>query len=272
MDDINAMVTAILVNNNIASYIGAYLLTGQLALSGVPHAELAATLLITPVFFVFAESLPKQLAYVHPDRLALGMVGFFRFLAIAFHPLIKLLNLLSNGLHFLFHSPNRTDFAPSRRALLMEHLRAGVADNILSEEQNRMAVRIMQLESISIGDCMIPLHGLCRIPADASRRVALECLSKRREHRDLPAILVDAEGRPTGMSTTLAAMALSPGGPEDPIAPATERLERLRTGQAIPEALRLFRSRRAGYAMVVANGRPAGLITARGILDRIAGM
>ena len=80
MDDINAMVTAILVNNNIASYIGAYLLTGQLALFGVPHAELAATLLITPVFFVFAESFPKQLAYVHPDRLALDMVGFFRLL------------------------------------------------------------------------------------------------------------------------------------------------------------------------------------------------
>jgi CBS domain containing-hemolysin-like protein len=193
-------------------------------------------------------------------------------LEIVFHPPIKLLNLLSNGLHLLFRSPSQTDFGPSRRALLMEHLRAGVADNILSEEQNRMAIRIMQLESIAIADCMIPLQNLCRIPADASRRIALGCLAKRREYREIPAILVDAEGRPTGMATTLAAMALVPGRPEDPIAPATERLDRLRAGQAIPEALRLFRSRRTGHAMVIANGRPVGLITARGILDRIAGM
>ncbi|MDR1535412.1 MAG: CNNM domain-containing protein [Planctomycetota bacterium] len=269
LDGVNDMVTVILVNNNLASYLGAYLLTVQLAHWAVPQAELTATLILTPAFFVFAESLPKQLAYNHADRLAGELVRIFRSLEILFFPLVKTLNLLSEGLRRLCGSPGRTDLSPSRRALLLEHLDAGVADNILSGEQNRMAGRIIRLEGISAGDCMIPLRRLCLIPAGASRSQALAALARSRE---LPALLVDPGGRPTGRAVSLKDLILTPGGPDEPVLPAARQLERLRSGQPVPEALRLFHSRRIQLALVMENNRPAGLITDRGILGRIAGI
>ncbi|MDR1519386.1 MAG: CNNM domain-containing protein [Planctomycetota bacterium] len=269
LDGVNAMVTAILINNNIASYAGAYLLTAQFADWRLPHPELIATVAITPVFFVLAESLPKQLAYSHAERLAIDMVGAFRLLVLLFLPMIKALTLLSTELRTLCGSPGRTDLSPTRRALLLEHLNAGVAENVLSEEQNGMAVRIMQLEGISAGDCMIPLAKLCLIPAGASRRAAIGALAG---NRDSPALLVGADGRPTGLALTLEALVMLPGAPDEPAAPAAERLARLRASESAPEALRLFRANRTGQALVERNGRPVGLLTTRGVLDRVAGL
>lgn len=269
LERLDAMVTAILVNNNIAAYAGTYFLTLQLVGWKVPHSQLVTTAVITPLFFVLTESLPKQLAYNNADSFSTALIRVFVVLRNLFSPMIWLLNTSSALLRRLLGSAGDATLSQSQRSMLLEHLSAGVAENLLTEQQNHMAVRIMQLEGISAGDSMIPLRRLVHIPAGSTRARARAEMSRRGARL---ALLVDLAGRPTDRVVTSAAMLMRPGEPEDPIERVAEKLERIRAGVAIPEVLNMFRSRHARHAVVVQGNRVVGLITTQSVLDRIAGI
>lgn len=269
LERLDAMVTAILINNNIAAYAGTYFLTVQLVGWRVPHSELVTTAVITPLFFVLTESLPKQLAYNNADTFTTMLIRVFVVLRNVFTPMIWILNTSSRLLRSLLGSTSDTTLSQSQRSMLLEHLSAGVAENLLTEEQNRMAVRIMQLEGISAGDSMVPLRRLALLPAGATRARARAEMSRRGVRL---ALLVDGAGRPTDRVVTLAAMLMRPGEPEDPVERVAERLQRIRAGVAIPEVLNVFRACHARHAVVVKGSRVVGLITTQSVLDRIAGI
>ncbi len=269
LDRLDAMVTAILINNNIAAYTGSFFLATQLAAWRTPHAELITTAIITPVFFVLTESLPKQLAYNRADRFSLELVRVFAALRTLLSPLVWVLNRASLLLQRLLGTGGGTDLSQSQRTLLAEHLNAGVADRVLSEEQSGMAVRIMQLEGLSAGDAMIPLRQLLLIPASATRETAVREMAKRRERM---ALFRDAQGRLTGYAVTMTDLMMKAGegaGPADAVA---VRLESIRADAPIPEALNLFRTRHSRVALVMRGSRPEGIVTTRTVLERIAGI
>ncbi|MCD8351181.1 MAG: CNNM domain-containing protein [Planctomycetaceae bacterium] len=269
LDRLDGMVTTILINNNIAAYTGTYFLTVQLVSWQVPHSEIITTAVITPLFFVLTESLPKQIAYNNADRFTLELVRVFAVLRGVLLPVVWLLNKASGLLRRLVGSHTQTTLSQSQRTLLMEHLNAGVAEKLLTEEQNRMAIRIMQLEGISAGDSMIPLRKLLLLPLTATRARAVAEMGKR--HTQI-ALLVDPAGRPTSSVVTAAGLLMRQGGLGENVAGAAERLDRIRAGVAIPEVLNLFRQRHARHALVVQGSRVVGLITTQTVLDRIAGI
>lgn len=266
---LDAMVTSILIDNNIAAYAGTYFLSAQLAAWRVPHAELVTTAVITPVFFVFTESLPKQLAYGRADSWAPELIRIFSMSRHVLSPMVWLLNRAAAGLRRLLGSPGEADLSQSQRTLLLEHLSAGVAENVLSEEQNRMAARIMQMEEIRAGGSMVPLERLVRVPAAATRSQALREMAKR--HQRL-ALLVDAGGKPTGEIVTVAALIMTPGAEGDPVRDVSESVVHIRAGVAISEVLNLFRRHHSRNALVTERGRVVGLITTQSVLDGIAGI
>lgn len=268
-EKLDAMVTTILINNNIAAYAGTFFLTLQLTSWSVPHSELITTAIITPTFFVFTESLPKQLAYNNADAFALALVRFFSLCRRVFAPVVWLLNSCSAVLRRLLGTNSDASLSQSQRALLLEHFNAGVAENVLSEEQNRMAVRIMQLEGISAGDSMVPLRKLTLLPTTATRARAMAEMSRRRVRI---ALLIDSVGRPASGVITMTALLMNPGKPDDPAETAAEHLERIRSAAAISEVLNLFRKRHARHALVTQGSRVIGLITTQSVLDRIAGI
>ena len=269
LDRMDAVVTTILIDNNIAAYTGTYFLSTQLALWAVPHAELATTAIITPLFFVLTESLPKQLAYSKADRWALELVRVFAVLRTLLSPMVIVLNRISAALRRLLGSSGEANLSQSQRALLLEHLNAGVADHVLTEEQSRMAGRIMELEGIGAGDSMVPLRRLHLLSALATRRRAVAEMSRRGTRA---ALLIDSQGRPTGQLLTMNALIMSPGPADAPIESVAERPDMIRAAVAIPEVLNLFRTRHARHALVVDRNRIVGLITTQSVLDRIAGI
>ena len=268
LGDLDAMVTTILIDNNIAAYVGTYFLTMQLVAWRVPHSELVTTAVITPLFFVFTESLPKQLAYNNADFLATALIRTFSMFRLVLSPMVWILNRTSTALRRLFGSRGEAHLSQSQRTMLLEYLSAGVAENVLSAEQNRMAARIMQLEGINAGDSMVPLRGLVLLPASADRARAAKEMTRRRA---LLALIVDASGKPDGRAVSMNALVMSAGAPSDPIEAVAAHVERIQANKAIPEVLNLFRTRHARHALVMDRGRIIGLITTRTVLDRIAG-
>jgi putative hemolysin len=268
-DRIDAMVTTILINNNIAAYAGTYFLAHQLAAWRIPHPALITTAIVTPLFFLLTESLPKQIAFNRADAFSLALIRVFAVLRRLFAPAVWLLNRTSAALRRLLGTESGETLSRSQRSLLTEHLQAGVAENVLTEQQNRMALRIMQLEGIGAGDSMIPLPRLTLLPPGATREEAMRAMTKRGARL---ALLTDGAGRPTGRVVTTTALLMRPGKRHDAVAGIAETLERIRDGVAIPEVLNVFRRCHARHALVVRGNRVLGLITTQSVLDRIAGI
>lgn len=269
LERLDGMVTTILLDSNIAAYAATYFLTMQLVGWDVPQTELVATAVITPLFFVLTESLPKQIAYGNADRFALRFVRLFDWSRRLFTPFVWLLNNASLILRKMLRSDRGVSLSQSQRTLLVEHLDAGVAEQVLTAEQNRMAVRIMQLEGIDAGDCMVPVRRLALLPEGASRDGALTALARR---GDEIALLVDASGRVTSRAISRAALVMADGGMGEGVDGIAETLERIKIGVAVPKVLNLFREKHARRALVVQGNRVVGLITTKSVLDRIAGI
>ncbi len=268
LERLDAMVTTILVDNNIAAYAGTFFLTNQLAAWQVPQAELLTTAILTPLFFVLTESLPKQIAYNHADYLALALVRVFKTFQWALAPAVWLLNHASALLRRILGARGEAPLAQSQRALLLEHFNAGVAERVLTEEQNRMAVRIMELEGICAGDSMVPLRKLLQLPLGVERGRAIAEMSRQKKRL---ALLVDAAGRPTDKIVTLTSLLMHPGDDKAGVGEAVFQLERVKCGVAIPEVMNLFRRSHLRHVLVVEGSRVVGIITTESVLARIAG-
>ncbi len=269
LERMDSMVTTILIDNNIAAYAGTYFLSIMLATWRVANPEIITTAVITPLFFVLTESLPKQLAYSHADYWTTELIRVFTVFRWILRPMVWVLNKASSLLRRLLGAPGDAPISHSQRTLLLEHLNAGVADNVLSAEQNRMAVRIMELEGISAGDAMVPLADLVLVSERSTRGRAVARMARSRATM---ALLIDPAGRPTGRAVTMNALIMNRGGRDDSIADLAETLAWIRSETAIPDVLNLFRTRHTRLATVFERNRVVGVITSQSVLDRIAGV
>lgn len=269
LDRLDGMVTTILINNNIAAYAGTYFLTLQLTQWNIRNSELLTAGIITPLFFVLTESLPKQLAYSRADFLALELVRIFSAIKLILSPMVWILNRLSFLLRRLLGARGEANLSQSQRTLLLEYLNAGVAEHVLSAEQNHMAGRIMQLEGARVTQSMIPLAGIVLLNESVGRSQALAVMAKR--HSSV-ALLTTASGVPTGMAVTSNSFIMNPDTSGGTLGSAAEKLERIGAHATIFDALALFRKRHARRALVINRNQIVGMITTQTVLDQVAGI
>ena len=269
LDHLEGMVTAILIGNNATAYAGVYFLTAQLMQWRLPRAEILATAILTPVFFVLSESLPKQIAYNHADAWALASVRVLAALRATFLPAVWILNATSAGMRRLLGIKGGGQIAQSQRARLLEFFEAGVAENILSSDQTRMAGRIMELEGITASELMIPLSRSLLLPGRVSRaRAAREMAFAGAEF----ALLTDGAGRATGKIITLNRLIRNPGAPDATIAGIAAELTLVEAGAGLSEVLLRLRQTHTQRVAVQGRRRLVGVITTQSILRRIAGI
>lgn len=269
LDSMETMVAAILVESNMSTYASTYVLAAQLTVWNVPHRELLTTAVITPLFFVLTESLPKQLAFSRPEFWSLALIRVFSCFRTVFAPAIWLLNAVSRLLRRLLSGQRSSaSLAQSQRTLLQEHLNAGVADKVLTRAQNRMAAKIMEMEAATVSAAMLRLAKLTRVPAQATRAQALAAM---RAGRSRFALLDDAAGVPSLREVTIDALLRQPAADDAPAADAAERLFAIDINAPLREALALFRARKVRRALVTRRGRVEGIVTSTSILGAIAG-
>ncbi|MDR3210319.1 MAG: CNNM domain-containing protein [Planctomycetota bacterium] len=265
--NLDKLITTILVASNISAYAGTYFFTSQFLHWGFPHAEILATIILTPLFFVLAESLPKQLAYHHADSWTPWLAPVLQLFWYLFSPIVRLLNLASLLLRRILGLAGDVELVSSGRARLMERFEAGVADNILTSEQNMMARRIMELESISAADIMIPCS---RLPVIAERTSRAGIIQHLALHQEELVMLSGGSGRITGSVVTLDSLIKNPGKPEDSVEGLAVELGRIGSGAALSHVLLWLRDHHAQQAAVTERNRVIGIITSKSILSRIA--
>ncbi len=178
------LIGLILLGNNAVN-ISASALVGVVSVQlGGEIGFAIGTAVLTLVVLIFAETAPKTLAALHPERVAYPAAYVYYPLLKIFYPLVWLTNAMANGVLFLLGLRN-TD--SDRYALTREELRTVVyeAGARISGKYRQMLLSILDLEKVTVDDVMVPHNEIIGIDLDDDIDDIAE-LIRNSEHTRLP--------------------------------------------------------------------------------------
>jgi len=174
----------ILIGNNFVNILASAIAT-VLAMQIWGEAGIAiATVALTIILLIFGEITPKTLAALRPEAIAYPASLPLQVLLKLFYPLVVALNAISNLLLRLF------GIDPSSRSsdsLTTEELRSVVreSDHALPESRQNMLLGVLDLETVSVNDIMIPRNEIIGIDLEQPIERIVELLQNTR-HTRLP--------------------------------------------------------------------------------------
>jgi len=172
----------ILVGNNLVNFSAATVATViGFQLMG-DTGVLLAPWILTAVFLVFAEVAPKTLAAERPENWALRAVFVLHPLQKLLMPAVAMVNLISNALVRPFLPRHKED----ENQLSTDELKTVVVEgaNSVGERQS-MLTRILDLESVTVDDIMVPKAEIAAINIDDDLAVIMN-IAASSQHTLLP--------------------------------------------------------------------------------------
>lgn len=283
------LLSTLLIGNNLSNYLGTAALSVILEKRGYGTWKTVALnlLIVTPVLFVFGETLPKDLFAALADRLMYRLawvldVAKRLFTWIGLLPLIDgvsrlMLRVLGS------HGPVQP-YHPRR--LVQTLVKEGVGYGLVSDEQSAIVERVLELGSLHVRDEMVPWHRVVKVGAEDPPGVLWRYADQTSFSR-MP--VVDGEGRVVGIVSVFDALRH-----ERDLCPPIRQLIRpivsVRADHTVREVLRMMREN--GLAMVIVTERentkplgphpkptdtthapvtPLGIVTIKDLVEPITG-
>lgn len=172
----------ILIGNNLVNFSAATIATViGLRLYG-DVGVLLAPWVLTITFLIFAEVAPKTLAALHPEAWSFKSVYILQPLQKILSPLVIFINWFSNALVRLF-SPSQSE---NNENLSTEELKTVVNEGAVSVgERQSMMVRLLDLESVTVNDIMVPRSEIVGIDIESDVNSILDTAATS-QHTLLP--------------------------------------------------------------------------------------
>lgn len=170
-------VATTLVGNNLANYLVTFAISmGVMTVFGrvTELLDVASTLLLAPVIFLFGELLPKNLYYRSPMKLLrrdAKLFGMFYYLFLPLSiPLVRITRLLQQ-----FNPPTgpRANLMLGR-SRLVQLMSQGRREGVLTDVQSRLASGVLQIAPQSIADSVIPSDRVLGVEETTSREDLLQ--------------------------------------------------------------------------------------------------
>ena len=160
LKNIDYLIGGILLGNNFVNILAASIATLLSIKLWGEGSVFLASLMLTVIILIFAETTPKTYAAKNPEKIALPASWFIDLLIKVFRPLIFLISYISQSILKLFGLKNINN-----DILNSEELRMAVVDSkpMLSKNYRKMLLNIIDLEKVKVEDIMIPHHELVSV-------------------------------------------------------------------------------------------------------------
>ena len=180
LKNIDYLIGGILLGNNFVNILAASIATLLAIKLWGEGSVILASLTLTVIILIFAETTPKTYAAKNPEKIALPASWFIDLLIKVFRPLIFLISYISKSILKLFGLKNINN-----DILNSEELRMAVVDSkpMLSKNYRKMLLNIIDLEKVKVEDIMIPHHEL--VSADINNEDEIFEQLKRVQHTRL---------------------------------------------------------------------------------------
>ncbi|QDH14272.1 HlyC/CorC family transporter [Formicincola oecophyllae] len=115
-----------------------------------------AFILVTGLFVIFADLLPKRIAMNAPDKVALSVSWFPAAALKVLYPFVLVFSYLSDVLLRLLRIPATPTIEPITPEDLRDVLDAGTKSGALLKQEHKMIENVMALQNRSVGSAMTP--------------------------------------------------------------------------------------------------------------------
>lgn len=149
------LIGLILIGNNLVNIAAATLATIVFTrMYGPDYGPLVTTVVLTMVILVFAEVTPKTYAALYPEKIAFPSSMILLPMQFLFGPLVKFVNLITNGVLMLLRI---NPINGTENSLSQEELRTAVheAGALIPQKHQEMLVSILDLEKVTAEDIMV---------------------------------------------------------------------------------------------------------------------
>lgn len=261
------LLAVIVVGVNAANYAVAFAISTMFVLAGAGgRAEWYTLLVATPLMFILAESVPKNISQRLGERLMMPLVWVLWISNVVYNA-VGLALVVRGFSAMLMRLAGRS---ASRPPLGHEGFAAivaeGQASGVLTHFQSIMADRIMNINRVRLSHVMIPMPRVTAAPQDISRPQLLALLRTNNYSR-LP--LLDASGQVAGVLDIYDVLNAA-----DEAVPATKMVPPLvlSARTSVTDALYEMRRNRRMMAIVKSPaGKHVGVVTIKDIVEEIVG-
>jgi len=254
-----------LVNFSMASLVG--IITFKI---GGEPAAMIGTIVLTLVVLIFAETAPKTLAALHPQRLAFPAALIYYPLLKITYPIVWLTNVCANGVLYVFGVRGGE---AGLQALSREELRTVVyeAGQRISTRYRQMLLSILDLEQVTVDDVMVPHNEIVGLDLD-SDPAEIERIIANAVHTRLPVFQDDIDQMVGILHLRKLANLSQVSFDKASIKRLLDEPYFVPEGTPLSTQLVQFQRRRERIALVVDEyGDIQGLITLEDILEEIVG-
>ena len=163
------LIAFILFGNNLVNFIAASIVGVVSMKIGGPAGVAIGTLLLTLVVLLFAESAPKTIAAIFPEKIALPASRIYYPLVKIMAPILGIINFFTNIiLKTLGSVPNQND-----EKLSIDELKTLIHDGMTktSIDRQKIMMGVLDLGNITVEDIMLPHNEILGIDLSDSSAV-----------------------------------------------------------------------------------------------------
>lgn len=263
------LVCTILLGNNVAAYVAALVVTGMYEawLHHPSHSEIATTMTLTPVLFVFAEVVPKEIFRSRADTLLYLAARSMRVFSLVFAPIVLALQGTIRLSGRLIGEEGRVHTLEVTPARLRYTFAQGAEAGILTPYQDEMARNIIGLRETRVRDVFIPLRKVT-MAANALDHEEFLDLAKGSRFSRIPVW----QGRRTNIIGLVHVFDfLAEDRPGLTIRNYVREAPRIAPDASIYHALLTLQSSRTPLGVVARNGEALGIVTVKDLIEEIVG-
>ncbi len=183
MEEPSKMLGMILIGNNLVN-LSASSLTTSLAISiWGNYAVGIATGILTFLILIFGEILPKTIATLYTDRLALVYSGIIWFLIKIFNPIVVLVNGVANGIMRLLGIDKNKRETQMTESELRTIVDVSHEEGVIESEERRMITNVVDFGDSYAKDVMVPRVDMNCLDIDATYDEMVEAFNENKYSR-----------------------------------------------------------------------------------------
>jgi len=271
LDDRNRFLTSILVANTVVLLAADSLATYIFIRNGVPDAVLVSTIIMTVVFLLFGEIIPKTVAVSDSDRWALRLAPSMLRVAVLLTPIVRSFLFLTDALVRPFGVP-----AHARQIFVTEEdirtlVNVGAEQNVLEGREREMIHSVIEFGDTIVREVMTPRRDVVAVAIDESPRRALDLVIAE-GYSKIP-VYEDSKDDIIGVVHDRELLiAVSRSELQKSLRSLARPIKAIPENKKVDELLREMQAEKVSVAIVVDEyGGTAGLVTMEDILEEIVG-
>jgi CBS domain containing-hemolysin-like protein len=259
-----------LVGNNISTVVLTTVGTMLMIHHFGQRGDLYAFLLLTPVFLIFGEIVPKSVYQQKSDVIAPIVVYPLRAFSVLFYPIIFIFSRLARlGVRLTGGGKTEQNVFITREQVRTVVEMAERGSNVDAFDRGRIR-RVIRFAETTVGEAMIPVAEITALNRNHSTRKAIQ-LVRRRGYNRLPVYTRNISNI-TGVLTLTTWDLMEKDLAKKPLAELIKPAHYVSPYQTIDQLLPILRKRKEHMAIVVDEfGSAIGMITMEDILEEVVG-